>query len=134
MKGRNVVNLKSSGEIETGPLLLGSLLSRDERHHDDVGQLGRSAGGVAHGRNDRVDADHTAVPAQAAPAIVQEPDTLLVLPVVDDVLQNVNVRRRNRSEHISGREFHAVGNRRVTVRETLTGYWNKVWNIEHGGS
>src|SRR5258708_14040308 len=130
----NAPNRESGGVVQIVPLSFSSFTARDKSQHENIQKLRGRVFCVAHRRKHRVDADHPAVAPHALAAILEEPNALLILPVVNDVLHDVDVGRRYRLEHIFTDVFQAVGDRWVFHGSALARNWNEFREIEDGRS
>src|SRR6185436_1884350 len=93
--------------------LLGALLSPGHRQHVHVGHgdplVNRRR--LYTFRHDALDQQDLAGPLHGFAAVAQDRDTLLVIPIMDDVFQNVGVGRlRHRVKKITRNDFASLGN------------------------
>ncbi len=128
----NAANLESSRTVQVAPLIFSSFPARNKDQHIDIQKLGRRTSHVAHRWKDRVDTNHPTVSLHAPAAVLEEPNALLILPVVNDMFHDVDVGGWHRVEHVSTDIFQSVGNGTVGHRRALLGYRNEVRNIHHG--
>ena len=87
----NVPNLESSRTVQLAPLFLSSFLARNKEQHIDIQKLGRCTSHVAHRWQDRIDTNHPTVSLHAPAAVLEEMDALLILPIMNDMFQDVDV-------------------------------------------
>ena len=101
MQRRDAGNPEAGGAIQILPLLPRSFFPANGKKHENVQKLGRSRAGIAHRRNDGIDANQPSVALHAAMAVPKKAKAVLVVPVVNDVFEDVRVGARYRLEHLS---------------------------------
>src|SRR4029453_1735313 len=94
-----------------GEFLFRAFLAADGNHHLNVQQLSPFA--MVAGRDHRIGDKNSSLLVHGPPAIREDPDAILIVPVVQDVLQDVSIAAvRNRLEEIARFESAPSGGSR----------------------
>src|SRR5437660_6980949 len=129
----NAPNLQSGGAVQLVPLSFSSFTAGDKSQHENIQKLRGRVFCIAHRWEDRVYTDHAAVTLHALAAIPEKLNALLVLPVVNDVLHDIDAGGRHRLEHISTGKFQPLDDCCLLHRYSLARNGNQFRKIHDDG-